>query len=176
MRDVIADHPRSDAVSGCMDIALAAIASSSGGGIPDGGIVNRGPAAMNNGVLSCDFHWITNDSMSPGNWIELDWATPQTVAMFHMDTVNATSAQCMNIAGRTVAGGEVQWWNGTWVSGGSFFGMTDDFDFTIAGGPVSTTRLRIFNLVATTSGYAMNSVIYEWFVYASVGCTSPADP
>jgi hypothetical protein len=156
----------------CTDIALMATASSSGGGVG-----NVGPASMNNGLLSCDFHWISNDSVNPGSWIELDWATPQTVAMFHMDTVSATLAQCMNVSGRTVARGEVQWWNGTgWVSGGLFSGMTDDFDFAIAGGPVTTTKLRIWNLLATTSGYAHNSVIYEWFVYPSVGCPSPPDP
>jgi hypothetical protein len=51
--------------------------------------------------------------------------------------------------------------------------LSNDFDYYIPGGPVSTIAIRLYDVY---SGTVANTPIMEWQVYAATGCVSPADP
>lgn len=162
--------PQNDSdCSSCTNIALNAVASSSGGGSG-----SLGPAAMNDGVgqESCQFHWVFNDTQPAGAYIELQWPDVVTIGSIYIETENTTGTPECSVAGvRNLGAGTVQYqMNSVWVDIASFSGFTNDVrvDFTT---PVQTTALRVFDMTATAPGY--NSVIYEWHVYPKAGCTPP---
>jgi hypothetical protein len=77
------------------------------------------------------------------------------------------TSTCGN-TGRTFGGATIQWWDGSsWMTDGMVGSMTDDWDYTIAK-PVTTTRLRLYDVYASgPGGLAYNPVIFEWQVF---GC------
>ena len=144
--------------------ALSGATSSSGGG---GG--SFGPQRMNDD-LGCghDFHWVSAGHVPSGSWIQIAWATPIQVKRLEMDTVSAYVAECgTSKTGRTLAGGTIQYWNGSaWITVGSVSNRTNDWSFTLSS-PVSTTRLRIYNIHATSvTGIKANPVIIEWKIFS----------
>lgn len=146
--------------------ALSATPSSSGGGQATCCAVSQ----MNDGVTEpvCAFHWVDNDTSPQGAFIEYQWTTPVTIGSTYIATQQATSTVCAS-SGRNVNSGSVQYWNGTtWVTAITFSGQLDDVAIDLPQ-PVTTTGLRIFDM--TTSPGNGNSLIYEWFVYPSAGCT-----
>jgi hypothetical protein len=89
-----------------------------------------------------------------------------TINRMAFDTMNAAAASCSYSAGRALAGGDVQYWDGAgWVTVGSVTGHTDDWQYVFPA-PVTTTRLRLYNAHnATAGGQQSNPVIYDWAVY-----------
>jgi hypothetical protein len=69
-------------------------------------------------------------------------------------------------SGRKLAGGTIQWWNGsTWVSDGTVSGEPDDWGWQFTP-EVTTTAIRIYGAHAYhTGGQTSNPIIYEWDVY-----------
>lgn len=158
--------PEDDDCSCGTNHALNATPSSSGGGQATCCAVSE----MNNGVTEpvCAFHWIDNDASPGGAFIEYQWATPVTIGSTYIATQHATSSVCGS-SGRNVNSGSVQYWNGaSWVTAATFSGQLDDVAVDLPA-PITTTRLRIYDM--TTSPGNGNSIIYEWFVYPSAGCT-----
>lgn len=171
--------------SGCTNLAPLATASATAGGTAVNGFT---PSNMNDGRLGCPsitqsnpnvWYWMSNGTAPPGGFVQYDWPIAQTMSMIHIDTAN-TQTGCsfggtVNItAGRTFAGGTVQYLSGTtWINIGAFSGQVNDFDFVFPTGPVTTSSLRIMDVVSGTVG---NTPIIEWQVYAQTGCQSPLDP
>lgn len=164
--------------TGCTNIALGAIASSSGGGVSP----TRGPEQMNDGLgrSNCGgFHWIFNSSVAtttcgipPCEWIELAWPNPVTIASMYIETEPGVGPSPCGLSNRNIAGGNVEYFsNNQWHAIATLSGLTGDpsFDF---GAPVTTNRLRVANVV-TGGANVYNSVIYEWHVYPQTGCKPP---
>jgi hypothetical protein len=87
--------------------------------------------------------------------------------------VNGADPTCPGNAGRNVASADVQAWNGSaWATVASFSGKTDDIQLNIQP-PVSTTKLRLYNVA--TGGNGSNSLIFEWHVFSAPGCIPPPD-
>jgi hypothetical protein len=150
------------------NIATGATASSSGGGTVSTGY---GPEKMKDGAgeSSCTtnkFHWVTAGSTPSSQWIEYDWSSAKTVGRISIDTTQASSTACTG-SGRTLAGGTIQYWSGSaWVTVGTVSNKTDDWSFTFPS-PVSTTKIRIYGVHATsTTGQKSNPVIIEWQVFS----------
>ncbi len=144
------------------NLAPQATASSSGGG----SAADYLPAQMNNGLLeaSCKFHWVSAGSSAGGDWIQYTWPKDVTIGSLWFDTVPATSGVCSTTAGRTLAGGKVQIWTGTaWSTVTTVSSKSNDWSVSFA--PVTTSKLRLYDLVATTSGFASNPIIFEWRVF-----------
>jgi hypothetical protein len=144
-----------------VNIAPQAVASSSGGGTG-----NRGPAAMNNNLLeaSCDFHWVNAGDTPSGKWIQLSWSAPVTVGRVWFDTAAVGGDSCGNNNGRTLAGGTLQYWSGTqWLGVSSVWNRTNDWSLTIT--PVTTTKIRLYDIVAPSTGQKLNPIIFEWRAY-----------
>lgn len=148
---------------GCVqgaNVAPSASPSSSGGGSGD-----YGPAVMNDGQLesSCGFCWIeTGTFLGGGAYLRYDWSAAQMIHSIWIDTENASSNNCLFAAERTLAGGDIQWWNGSsWVTDGTVTGRTDDWSYTFSA-PVTTTALRIYRAHSSPSE---NAVVFEWEVY-----------
>jgi len=147
------------------NVALTATATSSGGGSG-----SYGPTQMNNGVLeatSCTtFEW-TNGSSSPGtDWVEYAWGSAKKLVKMHVDTTTTSGNTCGY--GRTLAGAQIQWWNGSsWVTDGTVSNQTNDWDYTFTQ-PVTTTQVRLYGVYANpSSAQPSNPIIYEWQV---TGC------
>jgi hypothetical protein len=141
------------------NIAQLATPTSSGGGP----IAGYDPPEMNNGSLqaSCTFHWVTAGTTPSGKWIQYCWPCAVLVGSVWFDTSPAAGS-CGMSAGRTLAGGTLQHWNGSgWSTLGTISGKTDDWSYAFT--PVSTTKLRLYDLVS--SGAAGNPMIYEWRVF-----------
>jgi len=110
------------------------------------------------GEASCGWSWFYDQSPDVG-WIELEWTAAVELWGFTVDTVSTSSAPCQYTPSRTLAGGSVEWWNGSsWVGDGSVSGQTDDWTYQFAA-PITTTRLRINNAYASPS---TNPVVFEW--------------
>lgn len=162
----------------CTNLALNAVASSSGGGVPP----TRGPEQMIDGLgrSNCGgFHWIFNGSVAtntcgipPCEWIELEWPNPVTIASMYIETEPGIGPSPCGLGNRNIAGGDVQYFaNNQWQTIASLTGLTGDpnLDF---GSAITTNRLRVANVV-TGNANTYNSVIYEWHVYAQAGCKPP---
>ena len=143
-------------------------ASSSGGGTGE-----WGPHKMIDGFgeAHCStqqFHWVLAGSSPGGEWIQMNFTSPQVVGRIFIDTANAWSEICSSGTGRTLAGATIQWWNGSsWVTDGSVSGRTDDWSYVFSS-PVETTRIRLYNIYATDVIFQRsNPIIAEWEVYCN---------
>jgi hypothetical protein len=85
-------------------------------------------------------------------------------------TEHATSPNCGAVAGRNIAGGLVQRWDGSaWVDVTTIGGEDDiAVDFSP---PITTDKLRVFDVVSGPGNG--NSVIYEWWVFPTPACAPP---
>jgi hypothetical protein len=93
-------------------------------------------------------------------WIQLDFPSAVTVGRVAFDTM-PTTATCVYSAGRTLAGGTLQYWTGSsWATITSVSGQTNDWSRTFT--PVTTTRIRLNALFSYSTS---NAVIFEWFVH-----------
>jgi hypothetical protein len=157
--------------NGCTNIALGAVASSSGGGVPP----TRGPEQMNDGVgkSNCGgFHWIFNDSTPAGTWIQFTWPNPVTIGSLYIETEPASGPSPCGLGNRNLAGGRVQYFLGNvWHDAATITGFADDVRVDFAS-PVTTNQLRVYD-VTTGAANVYNSVIYEWHVYPQPGCKPP---
>ncbi len=122
---------------------------------------------MNNGQLqsSCNVHWVTATSTPTGKWVQYVWAQPVTFNQIWFDTA-PSSGVCSMSAGRSLAGGTVQVWSGVgWTGVGSVAGKSTDWSFSFT--KVTTSKLRLYDLVAINMGYAKNPMIFEWRVFCN---------
>ena len=146
------------------NLALSAAATSTGGGNT---ATNHGPEKMNDGLYqsSCVFHWVSAGSSPGGKWVEYRWASPQLVGRVQFDTSPAYGGACTTSSGRSLAGGKIQYWTGAaYKTVSTISGKTDDWDQAFS--QVTTTRLRLYDLYATSAtGQKSNPVIYEWQVF-----------
>lgn len=159
----------------CANLALTAVASSSGGSVDP-----YGPNKMNDGIgeATCNnYHWITNSTTSISAYIELDWATPVTFGSFYIETPSVNGTSCAQ-PGRNVASATVQYWNGSsFITLTSFSGYADDVRINFS--PITTTKLRLYNVrpglptIADAGTATGNSMIHEWHVYAASNCVPP---
>jgi hypothetical protein len=143
------------------NLAPQAVASSSGGGY----VAGYEPLQMNDGQLqsTCKFHWVSAESTPTGKWVQLTWPGPVTFSNIWFDTA-PPSGICGMSAGRTLAGGTIQYHDGTsWVTLSTVSGKTGDWSASFA--KVSASKLRLYDLVAINSGYAKNPMIFEWRVF-----------
>ena len=82
-----------------------------------------------------------------------------------IDTIWAYSEYCSSTSGRTLAGGSIEWWDGSgWVADGTVSGQINDWTYELSA-PVTTTALRIYGVHAATEGdQDFNPMIFEWGV------------
>ena len=164
-----------DADCSCaVNIALNAVASSSGGGSNSTGF---GPDNWNDGVDSagCTMAgcnqcqgWVSNSTSPGGAYMQYTWPSPVTIGSMYIDTEDCASPGCNN--GRPVHGAEVQWWNGSsWITAQTFSNAGGDTAMTF-NPAINTTQLRLFNVVAGGCGQMSNSLMYEWFVWPGANC------
>jgi hypothetical protein len=130
---------------------------------------------MNDGLgkQACQYAFLLNSAQPTGAWMQLAWPAPVTIGSLYIETDSAqtTASPCFNPPGRNVRSGTVEWWDGaSWVTATSFANQTGDVKLDLPA-PVTTTMLRVFNV--TASAGSSNSVIYEWHVYPSAGCSPP---
>jgi hypothetical protein len=161
----------------CDNFADQATTSSSGGGLNSTGY---GPINLNDNVseaqclsMGCNqcFAWITNSASSTG-WFQLQWPNQRTIGSVYIEGENGTNPGCSS-QGRNLRSGNLQYWNGNnWVNAASFNNNNDDlaWDFNP---PLTTDRLRLANVTAGPSGFAQNSMLFEWYVYQPLGCFPP---
>ena len=144
--------------------ALTATATSSGGGAG-----TLGPQRMNDNVgCGSTYHWVAAGSSAGGAWIQYNWSSSVQIKHLVIDTVDAYVDQCgANSTGRTAAGGAIQYWNGSsWIGVGTVSGQQTDWTYTLPSS-ISTTRLRIYGIHATSvTGYKSNPIIIEWKVFS----------
>ena len=119
---------------------------------------------MNDGKLqtSCKAHWLSAGTSAAGKWIQLTWAQSVVVGQVKFDTQAVGSSPCVFSAGRTLAGGTLQYWkNAAWTTIGKISGKTDDFSYAFT--PVTTNKIRLYDAVSAKTS---NPVIYEWQVFS----------
>ncbi|MEQ8324414.1 MAG: T9SS type A sorting domain-containing protein [Vicingaceae bacterium] len=142
------------AVAGQTNIAPNGTFTHSGGG---SGIY--GPANYNDGVIANGtFGWVSGTGGS-AMWIQCDWSTLQT-----FDKITVWPDQTGT---RFLAGGDVEYWDGsTWVKHVSWTSAgTRPFDITFP--PLTTAKMRFFNMTVTGS-QSSNPSINEILVYEAV--------
>jgi hypothetical protein len=155
--------------SDCCGINLAASATPS---TSEGGLASYSPAQLNNGLAEandCFFYsWVKSSQTPSGAYFEYAWPTPVTIRSIYIDTANGTSGNPCNPTGRNVKSASVQYWTGSaWATATTFGGQHDDIALTLPS-PVTTTRLRLFDV--TTDPGNGNALIHEWYVYGAAGC------
>jgi hypothetical protein len=160
-----------------VNLALSATPSSSGGGVDASGY---GPANFNNGVDEIDCQttlfcnqcqgWISNDTVTLGDWVQYEWSAPVTIGSMYVDANNCPGSTCYD--GRTFGSGTIQYWDGVaWQNAHTFTNNNGDLAVTFAS-PINTTRLRVMDLRASACGGQQdNTLIYEWYVWPGTGCT-----
>jgi hypothetical protein len=125
-----------------------------------------GPQKMNDGLLqaNCGFCWIyTETSLGGSAYVQYNWSTPRTLWGLWFDTEPSGGSGCAYTGGRTLAGGDVQWWNGSaWITATTITGRTNDWSYQFAG-PITTTAVRLYRAYSYPTA---NAVIFEWQVYA----------
>ena len=161
-----------DPVLGCklfddVNLALSAKPFNSQGGA----VEPFTSAELNNGkneATDCKrFSWVDNDTTPSGSYFELDWPSAVEIGSIYVETSPAAGDNC-NLAGRNLASGTVQYWNGSsWVTSTSWSGKNDDIDLTLPT-PVTTTKLRLYDVTCTPGN--TNSLIYELYVFGTGDC------
>jgi len=154
-----------------INLALTAVPSSS----PGGTVPPYTVAELNNGIGESQCgrdSWILNSSSVSGAYWELDWTTAVNVGSIYIEapTASGVGGLCID-PGRNVASADVQTWNGSaWVTQTSFTGQSGNIQVDLPA-TVTTTKIRLFNVTTSSA----NSIIFEWHVFAGVGCIPPAD-
>ena len=154
--------------SSTKNLATGAAATSSGGGLSSKGY---GPDKMNDGFLesacaSQKFCWISaSNKLSGGKWIQYSWSKPVTIGRVWFDTQSIKGGGCSSAAGRTLAGGRLQYRSGSsWKTLTTVTGRTGDWSASF--GKVTTNQLRLYDAHATNvTGQKSNPLIYEWRVF-----------
>lgn len=150
------------------NLATAAQPSTSGGGVDP----LAGPKKLNDGVgeSQCEYCWISNTEVN-GAWIEYTWPAPIAIGSIYIETDKWQNPTCGGFTGHGIKSGIVEWWDGTtWKTATGFLGGGDDVQVDIVP-PVTTSRLRVAEIMSNSSGY--NSRIYEWSVFPIAGCAKP---
>ena len=139
-----------------------------------GGSGNYGPKVLNDGVeeAGCTagtskFCWISGSSTPGTAYYQLTWASKVSVHSFLVDSNSAYRKACGSSAtGRNLAGGSIQWWDGSkWVTDGKVTGKLDDWYYQFKT-PVVTTKLRIYGAHASNvTGQKSNPIVIEWKVF-----------
>jgi len=126
------------------------------------------PPQANDGMLEvneCNFAWMdAGGAYGGGAWIQVSFPSAKKVSSMFMDTnIQGTSACAQT--GRTFAGGDLQYWNGsTWVTIATITGQTNDWSYSFP--QVTTTAMRLYNIYAL-GGQGSNPIVYEWQLF---GC------
>lgn len=163
------------------NIALCAIAASSGGGTGD-----FGPEKMNDGreKKDCSYHWIrTRDTLGQKRnaWIRLDWNENVTVTNMTIQTTECNGSCGDNSkdplyidSGRNLGVGSVQYLGRdgiTWISDSEFVNKIGDIEYSFRQ-PIITKAIRIRKISPSTQckGQQSNPVVFEWKVYGTPAC------
>jgi hypothetical protein len=165
-----------DADCSCsVNLATSATPSSNGGG--SGGY---GPTAWNNGIneAGCQmsgctgcFGWISNSTTAGTAFMQYDFPGPVQVGSMYVDTNDCVTG-CSS-AGRIMASGSVQYWDGlAWQTAQTFSNHVGDLTMTFTP-KLNTTKLRIYAVTAGACGQNSNTLVYEWYVWPGSGCTPP---
>ncbi len=146
------------------------------------GIFGTGGEAPTCCVSGNCWNWLSAGIYPTSSWTQLEWPTPIEVGQIFVDT-KGIPAECGAGQNRAYHGADIQTWDGAaWVDHGSVTNATDDWGFTIPGGPVLTTRLRLNRAgVVSTLSQASNPILYEIKVYSCTAATGggggePVDP
>jgi hypothetical protein len=139
----------------------------------EGGLAAYAPTQLNNGVAEANdcfyYSWVKSSQTPAGAYFEYDWPTPVTIRSIYIDTANGQNGNNCNPTGRNVKSASVQYWTGSaWATATTFGGQHDDIALTLPS-PVTTTKLRLFDV--TTDPGNGNALIHEWYVYGGAGCT-----
>jgi len=93
--------------------------------------------------------------------VQLQWPSNRTITSLFVDTRNAVNTNTCGENGRTLGAAVIQWWNGAaWVTDGSVSGKQNDWGYTFSS-PVTTTRIRLYDVYVTATNSPWNPVIYE---------------
>src|SRR5262249_48304849 len=126
--------------------------------------------------LTCNaYAWLNAINLPEGGYFELEWPAPVTIRSFYIDTAIAAGSNvpCDHKPGKNVAGASVDYWDGAaWVTATTFFDKKDDFVINLPS-PVTTTKLRLYDVTIPFQNWAEGAVIYEWYVYDHLNCTPP---
>jgi hypothetical protein len=158
-----------------VNLALQATPSSSGGGQNASGY---GPSNWNDGVTEQECQmmlgctqcqgWISNGTSPSGAFMQYDWPSPVQIGSMYVDASDCVGT-CYQ--GRTLAGGTIQWWDGLqWVNEQGFAANPGDLAITF-NPKITTSKLRMFDVVAGNCGQNNNTLAYEWYVYPGSNCT-----
>ncbi|MHC4780000.1 MAG: hypothetical protein ACYTFG_15620, partial [Planctomycetota bacterium] len=121
------------------------------------------PASRLNDNVFTTWNWIsTSGNPDPNAWMEVAWATPQTISSFTLWTVSASN--------RYLAQARVEYWTGSaWATDQTYAQQTtQNYTITLTQ-PRTTTRFRLINFL-TTGSQASNPSTYEWQIF---GVTTP---
>jgi hypothetical protein len=107
-----------------------------------------------------NFAWIDAGG-SPGTaWIQVSWSSAKTISSITIDTTHSTIAKACSWAGRTLAGGTLQYLSGSsWITIGIISGKTNHWSYSFS--PATTTALRLYG-VYSVGGPGSNPMICEW--------------
>jgi hypothetical protein len=152
----------------CGNIALSASGAVNPGG---GTIAPYNAASLNNSVgENCSqWAWMGNSSTSSG-WATLTWSSAQTVGSMYIDSEHATAPAC-GTSGRDIKSATVQYQNlsNGWVSVGTIQNG-ENYMFTFSS-PVQAKAVRLTNVLSSAGNG--NTIVFEWYVFATAGCPTP---
>src|SRR3972149_32654 len=168
-------------VSVVSNIALCAIASSSGGGVDE-----FGPEMMNDELEKedCHYHWIRTQNklgQRKNGWIRLDWGKEVTITRMTIQTTdcNESCGEDSNDfdyidPGRNVGNGVVQYLDTdgiTWITDDEFIEEIGDVEYLFPE-PITTKAIRVKKISPSTqcNGQQSNPVVFEWKVYGTPSC------
>ena len=143
-------------------------ASSGGSGAYGAKVLNDGveEAGCTSSTTS-KFCWISAGSTPGTKYYQYTWPSKVSIHSFLVDSNSAYRKACGSSAtGRNLAGGSIQWWDGTkWVTDGTVTGKIDDWFYQFKTSVV-TTKLRIYGAHASSvTGQKSNPLVIEWKVF-----------
>jgi hypothetical protein len=159
-----------------VNLATQAIPSSNGGGQNATGY---GPNNWNDGIdeIECQtlenctqcMGWISNSMTPNGAFMQYDWPSLVTIGSMYVDA-GACPPNNTCYSGRTLHAGSIEYWDGVqWVVAQTFSNNPGDLAVTF-NPQITTTKLRMFNVVAANCGQNNNTLAYEWYVWPGSGC------
>jgi hypothetical protein len=103
--------------------------------------------------------------------MQYDFPGPVQVGSMYVDTNDCVTG--CSAAGRIMASGSVQYWDGlAWQTAQTFSNHVGDLTMTFTP-KLNTTKLRIYAVTAGACGQNSNTLVYEWYVWPGSGCTPP---